>query len=727
MHRRPILAVSLVLALAAPTAFGQTVRGGSLQPAPEQLLRDAVGDLDGLRVDLARDGSGDLNRVAGRVTLQGADLAQRMADFEARLAPLFGVRDGVELGAADVLRNHTEGGAQRVRLPQLVHGHEVMGHGLSLRLDAAGNAELIHGVVSADAAELAAPTVGADSARDMAETALAAMGHAPDEFMGAPMVHPVARISAGGPRLLHRVEVVTRSGMTPWVIEIDAYTGGIVRSFIQRETGAGAFQWDGVTTDFKTGKGKGLVYRTVKNARAEKDTGSSLKNLIVETIIPGVADDGMLTGRYSQVFNADGIFIVSALHDFSSADDSEQVLGGVILESEVFDHVNTYYWLDRMGGFFSKLLGDFGADYAMPALANFDDGGLGFANAFYSPLDLDGPDGYPAGYFVFGDFDNITGDQMDDMSRDPTIVCHEYTHGVVDQEGVILGQDELDTPPRAVNEAIADFAAGSFLKEPAVGPVFMQHSAADLVGLEGDSLRHLENERTMTDNLFDILGFTTDLPEEHEAGAIFGAALWRTRQAIKQKSADRLVFETMADWPQSAAEVGFPVVDTDNADDAYHVFFYECLEAMLDHQVDNLGKKGLKNATRTLGAFLAHGISGTRPDTIYTFDNLEKGLAANFASEFLGSIDEHVFSIEMAPEQKISITVTGDKKDATQVDFAFDDGPGDFTYTKDAVVAPTGTKIAQKNIEVVNGGTYTVTIANPGGEGGRYKLKLKLK
>ena len=55
--------------------------------------------------------------------------------------------------------------------------------------------------------------------------------------------------------------------------------------------------------------------------------------------------------------------------------------------------------------------------------------------------------------FLFGELN--TGDPMDDLSRDPSIVCHEYCHMVVDRQGATFGDAELETADLALDRAIA--------------------------------------------------------------------------------------------------------------------------------------------------------------------------------------------------------------------------------------------------------------------------------
>jgi hypothetical protein len=142
------------------------------------------------------------------------------------------------------------------------------------------------------------------------------------------------------------------------------------------------------------------------------------------------------------------------------------------------------------------------------------------------------------------------------------------------------------------------------------------------------------------------------------------------------------------------------------------------------------GAGGPKNAGKLLGAFLRHGITGTADDALlYTFiaSDDPAGLSLAFTSEFLGGITEHRFALELAPGQSFALSVAGDKRDGTQVDFASNDGPGDFTYPELKKQDVNGTSSSQGNITVNNAGAYVITVSDSALAGGRYTLKLKLK
>jgi hypothetical protein len=513
--------------------------------------------------------TGALSRLRGHFALAGADLSARGADFARRFGPLFNGDGGAAFGATEIVSRDGAGRPTWVRVPQLVQGFPLEGHSLLLRLDGAGagtgaganagavsvipdHVREVHGILLPGTATVAPPSVNAAAAR------LAALTHLKlDEtaLMAAPGVAGRARVAADGSvQLVQRVELVTRAGLRPLAVDIDAHSGAVLGVRDNRSFGTGNLLWDGVALPLTTGNGKGYAYASVANALAGKETGASLRELTLQDVSEAAfALNGTLTGRYAKVSGLD-VVLVSPSRIFPVSDSSSASLGPIV-EYEAFDHVNTYFWITRMAAWLGKVQRVLASDTCIPAIVNYDDEGSGFINAFYSPQDLDEPgSGFSPGFFVFGDFDALTGDPADDFSRDPSVVCHEYTHGMVDKAGFSFGDGELDTPSRAVNEAIADYAAASFLRDPRIGPVVVAHSGADLA-LGGDALRNLDAPITLPDNLTDTLG-GTGLPEEHEAGEIFGAALWSARTALKAKIADDMILRLLRVDDGSPARAG---------------------------------------------------------------------------------------------------------------------------------------------------------------------------
>lgn len=656
-------------------------------------------------------------RCFHRLALAGDTCDEQAADFVQRHAAQLGISPArLRLGPVRTV-TAGRGGRRRYGLQQqFVHDFAVEGHGLTYGIDKADRIRSAHGVLSDRLAELPPPVLPADDARDLA---LALRGLTFADFRGAPSVTGVARLVAGEPRLLHRVVGVTRD-MVPLAIEIDAHDASLVRVFEQRYDGkvkTGTHSYDDTDTPFDLGTGRGYVYNSVKQALAGKDTFRPLTNFAVSSSTPLVGEVGLIHGRFAQVFNADGVIIDQPTLEYPYPDSDPTVFGGLITGADLFDHTNTYVWIDRAGTWIAKALGTNPIDRAMPVYVNED-----VANAFFSPSDPDGPTGFPGGFFLFGDFGDEPGEEMKDFSRDPSVVVHEYVHGVVDGMGATFGSGDVDWPERAVNEALADYGAASMLRDPKVGRVLAEYAALDL-GLTGDALRDLQEPLTLQDDLGRVLGFPSGLPQEHSAGQIFGAYLWRARTGLK-KSADETFLVDMLGWPQSSAEVGFPSVTPGNAADAYEAFYFGCVDAAIAGVLDG-GQGALARRQRQagviLGAALTHGLAGQTDDSTYAFDGAE-GLRVALRSEFLGTLDTHTIDLDLVEGQTVSIVAKGLKKTPLDATFSGDS----FTLVKDKKTNAKGTVAKYPKIEIDATGTYRLQVTTSG-EGGEYALRVRAK
>ena len=740
---RLFVAVAAAVLLSSPLAAQRGQAGGAPNGVPAndrfERTRQAVARAQAAGMTVQRGDDEETVRVMrGRLRMPGDDVRGRSRAFVDTFGDAFGATREVELDDARPLGRRADGTTRHARMTQRVHGFAFESHGLTLRYDEAGDIVSARGVVSEEAARLPAPALDESAGRVAALARLGALGMT--EFRTDPVLRRVGRLVDGEPRLLYRIDALPADRMVPVSVEIDAADGAVVRVFENVTHGTGTFLYDEdgagplpLEHSFKTSSGKGSAYKKVSAAMAEQDGLTSLKDLGKSDIIPGVAMDGMLNGRWAQVVDTpDGgptpvAFAPDYVFEYS---DDDPTFTGLIEVYNLFDHTNTFFWVQAAGRYMGKVYGESPLDYSLPVFVNYDDAGDGYVNAFFTTVDSDDEDsGFPPGYLLFGEFTGITGDVMDDLSRDPSVVIHEYTHALIHGAGGVFGAGVLDSPERAVNEALADYGASTLLKDPLVGEVFAFHSGPDIAFFD-EALRDLEASVTLQDNLFDTPGELVGWPEEHDAGEIFGAFLWRSRKALKNKTTDKLFLVDMLDWPQSSAEVGFPSLNAGNIEAAYDAFFSGCADSALSGVLAKPGnlKKNQKNAGKLLGAAMAHGLQG-QPDTgNYRFKVLEgEKLALAFNSEFLGSLDEHQIEFDLAAGQQLTVVIKGDKKDATQVDFSFDDDPDDFVYGKDKKVNPKGTLASQNKIEVAVAGVYTLSLANVDSLGGRYKLVFKVK
>lgn len=682
-------------------------------------------DVGGVRVNLVRPDArvwgaraagpvvqrlrGPLGRLVG-----GGTPPRQLATLLGRYGRHFGRRGRVALGAARVISHHDDGRPDAVRVPQTVHGFEALGHGLVARFDERGHLHEVHGVLGDALAELPPPELDRGEGWEAALRHLVGpMGLDHDDLIATRATWPIARVLEDGAHLVWRTEVVLRTDLSSIGVDVDAHDGSILEVFDNTVHG-GTFVSFGEQIRFSTGKGSGSVYRTIDDAALAATASAVLPAIATEDVMPSTgAVAGTLVGRFAHVIdNEDYVVQAPAGLDFPFDDE------GVPDEAEAFDHVNTYYWLTRAAKRVRRLFRGFDSDYAMPAVVNVD----GMFNAFYSTADLGL--GHGSGYFAFGQFDEYTGDVMDDFSRDPSIVAHEYTHGAVEKMGIGLLFNPVDTPPRAVNEAVADYFAAGILEDARVGGSFIVHSGGDLA-MDGDALRNLAEPKVFPTNLFDVT--SGGKPQEHAAGHIFGAALWRARGEVGAGRFDRAVARSMPSWPVSTAEVGIPYVNAQNAEIATAAFNYECLEPILE-QLENRKKKrkGRKLAMRALGAFMTHGVMGQRGIATYELDT-RRYRRAKFDAAFLGGLDEHDLDLELRKGQRVWIVVSGHPADGTLVDVSLDATNKQVRQPKGKAVLNDGQRVKLRKMKVKKNGTYRVTFGNPGGLGGRYHVKIRVK
>ncbi|MEI6632338.1 MAG: M36 family metallopeptidase [Chlamydiota bacterium] len=187
-----------------------------------------------------------------------------------------------------------------------------------------------------------------------------------------------------------------------------------------------------------------------------------------------------------------------------------------------FDEVMAYYHLDRAAEFFCGL--DPEIETAMAArgtLCAHVHAGERMENAWYDPATRG---------IYFGDGGGP--ERMNDLAKEAAVICHEYTHAVLDRINPYLKGPEAD----ALHEGYADYFGCSLTGDARIGEWVV-------AGRGERCLRDLENRARYPR---DLAG------EPHADGAIWAGACWDLRKALSPAAADCLVYESMHFLPEFA-------------------------------------------------------------------------------------------------------------------------------------------------------------------------------
>lgn len=143
-----------------------------------------------------------------------------------------------------------------------------------------------------------------------------------------------------------------------------------------------------------------------------------------------------------------------------------------------------------------------------------------------------------------GDAIVFSGTDTRNFSYDAAVIYHEYTHamlGATRLNAVFIDAQGLNNLPGALNEAYADYFAGTITGASAVG----NYALNDLEGMSicgfqvgggGNFARDMENLKTCP---FDLTA------EVHADSEIFSSALWEIRKELGATDADRVILSSV--------------------------------------------------------------------------------------------------------------------------------------------------------------------------------------
>ncbi len=215
-----------------------------------------------------------------------------------------------------------------------------------------------------------------------------------------------------------------------------------------------------------------------------------------------------------------------------------------------FAEVMMYHHIQVIHDYFKDVHGLTDRDEPLDALTNVQahvdlcDQWAKIANAAFIPaggldslgveLDLD----------LDGDAIVFSGTDTKNFSYDASVIYHEYTHAILGAtrlNAAFLDTQGLNNLPGALNEAYADYFAGTLTEESATG----SYALNDLTGMAicgfelgggGNFARDMEVDKTCPNDL---------TAEVHADSEIFSSALWQIRKDLGKTDADAVILSAV--------------------------------------------------------------------------------------------------------------------------------------------------------------------------------------
>lgn len=461
------------------------------------------------------------------------------------------------------------------------------------------------------------------------------------------------------------------------------------------------------TIPFTTGGGKGRVFKNVKDARAGKSKFGPMSELgrgVPEFSIL----DGWVVGAYSDVYPAVGFGPSEPSHVFDFAPFGD--------DAEMFDQVNVYFHIAQFRNHLEKVLGpDLSAGHSMPVVVNLD---ASDPNAYFSPTSFDS--GRTTGWLAF--LQVPAGGDEADLSRDPTVVAHEYTHAWLWFEQLDFS-GSLNDPARAANEAFADWFSLCFHGDTVIGrytdDVFPGYGIA----------RDLDDDDHFPETTAEASAppWSGDgLPEEHRNGEVLGSFLMDVRRALGTKAAEAFVFSAMPAMPRTLGDVGIVSYNAGNAAAATEEFNSACVLALLSTATTG------KQRGAVLGSAASRGITNVDGSgmSIFVIDlAAEPKAKLTIPAQIVLPGNEHVFAFLLPDTGPLSVKIAAAKGSTVLPDFTITDefgGTAAVTETKPKTFTKGGRVVSQKGLtkNLGSGANYLVRVTGTAGSVGRYTLTI---
>jgi len=372
-------------------------------------------------------------------------------------------------------------GRTLVRLQQMHSGVPVADSAAVVKLDRDVRVTLANVAGHTGLTVAVVPTLDAAAA---ARAAMAAVDFTPQ---AAPAPRLVVLPGPRGGALAYRVRLSSDAPIRSVRVTVDAHTGAVLH-----------------VTDLRR-EASGWVYETSPEGDPHVEV----------ELLDLTGDMDVMVGAYAQVssvvfpdgvYGTDHLAVADGEGDFffEPADPADD---------DPFVEVMAYYHVNEVAKYFESVHGH---EYSGSALVttNYreEDGGT-YDNAYYTQ-DMTGNT-----LLVFGQ-------GWRDFAYDASVVSHEFGHSIV-QETTDMVLDFLvfddygwNNAPGGIHEGIADYWAGSYVGDSAIG---------DYVGVGRDMV----NDLTCPD---DLEG------ESHADGEIVGAAAWDIQLLVGKEAADAIVY-----------------------------------------------------------------------------------------------------------------------------------------------------------------------------------------
>ncbi|MDD5555759.1 MAG: M36 family metallopeptidase [bacterium] len=406
--------------------------------------------------------------------------------------------EGPRLGVADpsllrLVRVWRSRSGTHVRFQEDWGGAPVIGGIIGVHLDGAGAVYAVTGSFR-EAPRAAAPGAQPVTRKQAVAAALADLG-AGLRLRGRTRVREVVLASAAGLVPAYKVTVPAAAPLGTWIYLVDARSGGILRVYNSMR--------------FAVGRGRVYLLSPIEDPELRE---VALERLDGVTELKG-AHVVVVNEDYAEATSPDGAFIYDPAETH-------------------FDEVMAYYHVDRIAAHLSGI----DPHAAAGAITANVHAGDRMDNAYYDPS---------TGGIYFGDGGGPG--RMNPLSREAAVICHEYTHAVLDRINPHLKGREAD----ALHEGYADYFGCSLTDDAQIGEW--------VVAPRGDPhLRDLTNGKRYP---ADMTG------DAHADGEIWGAACWDLRRSLGAAAADTLAYESMHFLPEFArfADAAFGIERADGA------------------------------------------------------------------------------------------------------------------------------------------------------------------